>query len=58
MVDFDKCNGCEKCVSICVTSHVFEMVDGKADPVNSAECVNCEACLDVCEPGAITIIEM
>ena len=35
-VDKDKCVGDEECVNAC-PAQVFEMVDGKADPVNMDE---------------------
>ncbi len=56
-VDADKCEGCEECVNICPQG-VFEMADGKSNPVNSSECVYCESCLGVCPTDAITITEM
>jgi NAD-dependent dihydropyrimidine dehydrogenase PreA subunit len=37
---------------------VFEMVDGKADPVNADECLGCESCVEVCEFDAITVEEV
>ena len=37
-VDTDKCSGDEECVNACL-SQVFEMTDGKADPVNVDECL-------------------
>ena len=37
---------------------VFEMVDGKADPVNADECLGCESCVEVCEADAITVEEV
>ncbi|NOX20484.1 MAG: 4Fe-4S dicluster domain-containing protein [Nitrospirae bacterium] len=56
-VDADKCEGCEECVNICPQG-VFEMEDGKSNPVNSSECVYCESCLGVCPAECITITEM
>lgn len=55
-VDKDKCVGDEQCVEVCPVD-VYEMVDGKADPVNMDECLGCESCIEVCEEGAITITE-
>ncbi|MEW6260379.1 MAG: ferredoxin [Thermodesulfobacteriota bacterium] len=56
IVDEDKCQGCEQCVDVCPVE-VFELVDGKAHPVNAEECLGCESCVEVCEAGAITIEE-
>ncbi len=56
-VDAAKCDSCEECVTIC-PQEVFEISDGKSDPVNAAECVFCESCLGVCPSEAITITEM
>ncbi len=43
-VDKEKCTGDEECVDVCPVD-VFEMVDGKADPVNADECLGCESCV-------------
>ncbi|NWH03847.1 indolepyruvate ferredoxin oxidoreductase subunit alpha [Desulfobacter latus] len=56
IVDQAKCVGCEECVDVC-PAEVFEMVDGKSDPVNAEECMGCESCIEVCEEDAITIEE-
>ena len=53
----EKCTGDEECVDIC-TVDVFEMVDGKAEPVNMDDCEGCESCLEVCEEDAITVEEI
>ena len=37
---------------------VFEMVDGKAEPVEADECLGCETCVEVCPEGAITVTEL
>ncbi|MFP4036319.1 MAG: 4Fe-4S binding protein [Desulfobacteraceae bacterium] len=36
VVDKDKCEGCEECVEVCPVD-VYEMVDGKSEPVNAEE---------------------
>ncbi len=51
-VDSKKCNGCGDCESACSAS-VFSMVAGKAKPVNPDDCIDCCACVDICEPEAI-----
>jgi NAD-dependent dihydropyrimidine dehydrogenase PreA subunit len=56
-VDKDKCTGDEECVDVCPVD-VFEMVDGKAEPVNADECLGCESCVEVCETEAITVEEI
>jgi NAD-dependent dihydropyrimidine dehydrogenase PreA subunit len=56
-VDKDKCVGDEQCVEVCPVD-VYEMVDGKAEPVNVDECLGCESCVEVCEEGAITVTEV
>lgn len=56
VVDKEKCTGCEECIEVCPVD-VFELVDGKADPVNMEECLGCESCVEVCEEDAITVTE-
>lgn len=56
VVDKEKCTGCEECIEVCPVD-VFELVDGKADPVNMDECLGCESCVEVCEEDAITVTE-
>jgi NAD-dependent dihydropyrimidine dehydrogenase PreA subunit len=55
-VDKEKCVGDEQCVEVCPVD-VYEMVDGKAEPVNMDECLGCESCVEVCEEDAITVTE-
>lgn len=57
IVDKDKCSGDEECVNAC-PAQVFEMQDGKAEPVNADECLGCETCVEVCPEAAITVTEM
>ncbi len=56
-VDTDKCTGDEECVNVCPVG-VFEMQEGKANPVNEDECLGCESCIEVCPSGAITVTEI
>ncbi|MDD2967203.1 MAG: ferredoxin family protein [Desulfovibrionaceae bacterium] len=56
-VDADKCVGCSECVDVCPVE-VYELVDGKSNPVNADECLGCESCVEVCEANAITVEEM
>jgi len=57
VVDKDKCEGCEECVEVCPVD-VYEMVDGKSEPVNAEECLGCESCVEVCDQEAITVTEV
>ena len=54
--DTDKCVGCGECVDVCPVE-VYEIKDGKSEPVNSEECLGCESCVEVCETSAITVEE-
>jgi len=56
IVNESKCVGCEECVDVCPVE-VFEMIDGKSNPVNAEECLGCESCVEVCEEKAITVEE-
>ena len=56
-VDKAKCDGCEECANLC-PSEVFEMQNGKSEPVNADECVFCLTCVEGCPNGAITVVEM
>ena len=55
-VDKTKCDGKGECVDTCPVS-VFELKDGKAEPVNMDECLGCESCVSVCPNQAITVKE-
>ncbi len=56
VIDADKCTGCGECVDICPVE-VYEMVDGKSDPVKAEDCLGCESCIEVCEFDAVTVEE-
>lgn len=53
-VDKGRCTGDEECVSSC-PANVFEMIDGKADPINAGECLGCTTCVELCPVEAITV---
>jgi len=54
VVDKDKCEGCEECVNNCPVG-VFQMVDGKSEPVQPEACEECETCISVCPSGAVVL---
>ena len=54
VVDKDKCEGCEECISNCPVG-VFQLTDGKADPFQAEACEECETCISVCSTGAVTL---
>ena len=51
-VDYDKCKGHGDCADDC-PSEVYELIDGKAVPVNIDECVECCTCVETCLEEAI-----
>lgn len=57
IVDKEKCTGCEECVNVC-PAQVFEIEDGKSEPVEAEECLGCETCVEVCPEAAITVTSM
>ena len=56
-IDKDKCTGDGECVDVCPVD-VYELQEGKAEPVNADECLGCESCVEVCEQNAITVEEV
>ncbi len=56
VVDKNKCTGCGTCAEIC-PMQVFDIVNGKAEPVRADQCVGCRACEMQCPAGAITVEE-
>ncbi len=57
VVDSEKCVGCGECVDVCPVT-VYELKDGKSEPVNAEECLGCESCVEVCAQGCIEVKEM
>ena len=51
-IDLGLCNGAGQCVDVC-PADVYQVVDGKVQAENIAECVECGACRDVCPNNAI-----
>jgi NAD-dependent dihydropyrimidine dehydrogenase PreA subunit len=56
IVNQTRCNGCENCVDVC-PSEVFEMNNGKADPLRLEDCIECEACVVQCPTNSIELHE-
>ncbi len=50
----EKCTGCGRCVEVCPHS-VFEMDEKKAKLLDRDLCMECGACANNCEFGAITV---
>ena len=55
-VDKNKCDGDAVCVDIC-PMNVYELVDGKSEPVRADDCIMCMACVNACPQQAITVEE-
>ncbi|MFW9948756.1 MAG: 4Fe-4S binding protein [Candidatus Thorarchaeota archaeon] len=53
-VDEDLCEGCGKCVEVCVFRG-RELIDGKAK-IDQTRCLGCGRCAEVCPTGVTTII--
>jgi len=49
-----KCNGCGRCVDVCPHA-VLEMADRKARISDRGACMECGACANNCETGAIKV---
>ncbi len=58
-VDFELCNGCMKCVSVCPTKVFAPYLHNKSrivDPVRESECILCLACELVCPTEALHVV--
>ena len=54
-IDESKCTACGDCADVCPSEpNVFEIGD-KAKVTHPEECIDCGACEDACEPGAIEL---
>jgi NAD-dependent dihydropyrimidine dehydrogenase PreA subunit len=51
-IDEEKCVGCANCVKVCM-GECFEIANGKAKVKSLDFCIECAACMYVCETGAI-----
>jgi DNA-directed RNA polymerase subunit D len=53
-VNKEKCTQCGDCVGVC-PKNIFRVEGDTISTQNTLDCSLCEACVEVCEPGAITI---
>ena len=53
VVDFQKCNNCGLCVSVCYCG-AFVMVDNKVTIIETRACGWCTQCEAICPTGAIS----
>jgi NAD-dependent dihydropyrimidine dehydrogenase PreA subunit len=37
---------------------VYQLVEGRAEPVNEDDCLGCESCIEACDFDAITVEEV
>ena len=51
-VDKTKCDGDGTCVNVCPQA-VFKLENGKAEPVNMSECINCLTCWIYCPDSSV-----
>jgi len=56
-VDKSKCDGDGTCVNVCPQA-VFKLENGKAEPVNMSECINCLTCVENCPQQCIVVQEL
>lgn len=56
VVDFDKCNGCEKCLTRCYTDAMKFNRDLKKAMAIPTKCFGCGLCRVVCDKEAISLI--
>ncbi len=55
-VERDKCTGCGDCVESC-PGEVYELREGKAEPVRADDCHGCHTCEAICPAEALHIEE-
>lgn len=53
-LEADKCNGCKMCTEVCPHA-VFVVENKKSRIVDRDACMECGACAQNCESGAITV---
>ena len=50
----EACNGCSRCIEVC-PHEVFALVKARAQIVDREACIECGACANNCETGAIRV---
>jgi len=55
-IDYDKCQFCQTCVTVCPMG-VYAVSGDKVVPENEDSCIACRACEGACPVGAITVQE-
>ena len=53
-LDLSKCTGCGRCIEVC-PREVLYLKDRKASIADRDLCIECGACANNCEYGAITV---
>jgi NAD-dependent dihydropyrimidine dehydrogenase PreA subunit len=53
VIDSEKCNGCELCISVCSCS-ALTLIDNVVTVIQTEECDWCTLCEAVCPTGAIS----
>ena len=56
-IDEALCSGCDGCAASC-PAEILGFNEKAFVSGDAADCMGCQACVDVCESGAITIMEM
>ncbi len=57
VIDEKKCKVCGECVKIC-PNEIYKLEGDRVVVGNTVDCSNCQSCISVCEPQAITVSEV
>jgi len=53
----DKCTNCKDCIQFCPTEALFHSTDMLSIYINSAKCISCGICQDICKVDAVSDVE-